>query len=121
MRCKRAADVCYLHAITVESMLAGDGLPVASITVSKASKSRGIRKRCGMDTPEGSTDLVTLDSSVPRQVVQENMTYALSCLEMHLFNRNKSAISSFGVVGGYAGDALEKSLGKTKHLQFHAS
>ena len=41
MRCRQAADVCYLHAITVQTMLARDGLPMISIAVSKSSVSRG--------------------------------------------------------------------------------
>ena len=49
MRCMQAADVCYLHAITVQSMLAGDGLPMMSIAVSKSSISRGlICENCGV-------------------------------------------------------------------------
>ena len=104
MRCRQAADVCYLHAITVQSMLAGDGLPIMSIAVSKSWISRGwIREKLWGDIPEGSTDLVTLDSSVRLQIVAGNVTYALACLEMHLFNTNMFAISSLGVGGGMQG------------------
>ena len=41
MSFKQAADICYLHARAIESMLAGDSLPVMSIAMSKFPKSRG--------------------------------------------------------------------------------
>ena len=67
-----------------------------------------------MDVPEGSTDLVTLDSSVRLHMVPEDLTHTLACLEMHLFNRNKLAMSSLGVVGAMQGTRSEKSLGNAK-------
>ena len=121
-RFRQAADVCYLHAITVQTMLARDGLPMISIAVSKSSISRGrIQENCAVDVPEGSTDLVALDSLVLLHVVPEGLTYALACLEMHLFNRNMLAISSLGVVGVMQGTRSENRLATRKHLQFHAS
>ena len=115
MKCKGEADVCYLHASTVESMLAGDSLPVISTAMSKSSQSRGLtRENCGVHTPEGSTDLVTLDSSVRLPAGTRIYDLRIGLSEDAPFQQKQVSYLVAGCSGGYAGDALEKSLGNAK-------
>ncbi len=115
MRCKQAADVRYLHASTVESMLARYVLPVISIAMSKSSKSRGwTRENCGVHTPEGSTNLVTLDSSVRPRCGSRRYDSRIGLFEDAPFQQKQVSYIVFGGSGGFAGDALEKSLGNAK-------
>ena len=104
MRCKQAADVCYLHASTVKSMLARDGLPIISNAMSKSSKSRGwTRENCWMHTPEGSTDLVTLNSSVRLPGGTRRYDLRIGRFGDAPFQHKQVSHLSLGVVGGMQG------------------
>ena len=63
--------------------------------MSMPSKSRGVSST--LNTPESSTDLVTLGLSVKLPGTADNRTYTLTGLEMHLYTEKKSAMGSHKV------------------------
>lgn len=77
-----------------------------------------------MNTPEGSTNLISLALLAKIHVVRDEKTYALTGLEVHLYIRkSKSQLCSPrpAMHRGWQGTRLEKRFCVGDDVRFHAS